>query len=77
MTSTEHKHPVTDFPMQQLKKCIEQALVSVAGVTQASMDLASGVISVVGTIQTDELILTLKRVGFPPLSPNSGVTNEH
>ncbi|EEF80701.1 putative copper-binding protein [Methylophaga thiooxydans] len=40
------------------------------GVTDVSMDLASRVLSVARTVQTDELIETLENVGYPATAVN-------
>ncbi|MDX2463999.1 MAG: heavy metal-associated domain-containing protein [Porticoccus sp.] len=45
-------------------KNIEQTLRSVAGVREARMDLARGIASVTGTVQSNDLIEALDRVGF-------------
>lgn len=68
------RHP-HNLPILQLKveeascggcvKSIEQTLGSVNGVEYVSMDLASGILSVIGTVQKDDLIAALERVGFP------------
>jgi len=64
---------VSDLPVKQLKvegancggcvQSIEKALQSLNGVSNASMDLASSVVS--GIVQTDELIATLEKAGYP------------
>ena len=46
-------------------KSIEQTLKSVSGVSEASMDLATGVASVVGAVDADHLVEVLQGVGFP------------
>lgn len=46
-------------------KSIEQTLKSISGVSEASMDLATGIASVVGVVETDRLVAALERVGFP------------
>ncbi|GGF03764.1 hypothetical protein GCM10011356_16870 [Kangiella profundi] len=46
-------------------KSIEQILKSVSGVSEASMDLATGIASVVGIVEADQLVVALKRGGFP------------
>jgi len=46
-------------------KSIEQTLRSVSGVSEASMDLATGIASVVGVVEEDHLVAALERVGFP------------
>jgi len=46
-------------------KSIEQTLKSVSGVSEASMDLATGVASVVGAVDVDHLVEVLQGVGFP------------
>ena len=66
---------VSDLPVKQLKvegancggcvQSIEKALQSLNGVSNASMDLASSVVSVCGIVQTDELIATLEKAGYP------------
>ncbi|WP_461424027.1 hypothetical protein [Ketobacter sp.] len=38
---------------------------SVSGVSEASMDLATGVASVVGAVDADHLVEVLQGVGFP------------
>nr|WP_243760219.1 hypothetical protein [Aestuariicella hydrocarbonica] len=38
---------------------------SVAGVGEASMDLATGIASVVGVVEADHLVEALQRAGFP------------
>jgi copper chaperone len=45
-------------------KSIEQTLKSVSGVSEASMDLAIGVASVVGAVDADHLVKVLQGVGF-------------
>lgn len=64
-----------DIPLQRLQvqgatcggcvKSIEQTLKSVAGVSEVSMDLATGVASVVGVVEPNNLTEVLNRVGFP------------
>ena len=44
---------------------IEATLKSISGVTDVSMDLASGIASVAGTAQTSELIEALGKKGYP------------
>ena len=44
---------------------IEQTLHSVAGVTEARMNLASGIAVVVGTAHSKDLIEAVDRAGFP------------
>ena len=46
-------------------KSIEQTLKSVAGVSEVSMDLATGVASVIGVVEPKNLTDALDRVGFP------------
>ena len=46
-------------------KSIEQTLKSVSGVGEVSMDLATGVASVVGAVDADHLVEVLQGVGFP------------
>jgi copper chaperone CopZ len=46
-------------------KSIEHTLKSVSGVSEASMDLATGVASVVGAVDADHLVEVLQGVGFP------------
>jgi copper chaperone CopZ len=74
------KPVVSEFPVKQLKvegvsyggfvKSIEKALRAVAGITYVSMDLASRVLSVGRTVQTDELIETFENVGYPATAVN-------
>lgn len=52
-------------------RSIEQTLSAVAGVTEASMDLKTGVASVVGVVRTNDLIEALERSGFPAALINS------
>ncbi|MCZ0866773.1 heavy metal-associated domain-containing protein [Dasania sp. GY-19] len=69
-----------DLPVQRLQvagatcggcvKSIEQALLSVTGVMDAQMDLASGIASIIGTVQPNDLIETLERAGFPAVVVN-------
>lgn len=66
---------IEQLPVKQLKvegancggcvQSIEKALQSLNGVTNVSMELTSGVVSVAGTVQTDELIETLGKAGYP------------
>lgn len=63
------------LPLQQLQvqgatcsgcvRSIEQTLRSVAGVTEACMDLGTGIASVVGMVESNDLIEALERAGFP------------
>ena len=46
-------------------KSIEHTLKSVSGVGEASMDLATGVASLVGAVDADHLVEVLQGVGFP------------
>lgn len=65
----------SDIPLQRLQvqgatcggcvRSIEQTLRSVSGVTDACMDLATGVASVVGMVGSNALIEALDRAGFP------------
>lgn len=64
----------TNLPLHQLEvegshcngcvKKIEQALCSVSGVAEASMDLATGIASVIGDVDSKDLIEALDRVGY-------------
>lgn len=45
-------------------KRIEQSLKSVSGVSEVSMDLATGIASVVGEVEANYLVEALQRVGF-------------
>lgn len=65
----------SDLPMQRLQvqgatcggcvRSIEQTLRAVSGVSDACMDLATGVASVVGMVGSNALIEALDRAGFP------------
>jgi Cu+-exporting ATPase len=65
----------SDLPMQRLQvqgatcggcvRSIEQTLRAVSGVSDACMDLATGVASVVGRVGSNALIEALDRAGFP------------
>ena len=65
----------TRLPQQRLQvqgatcggcvRSIEQRLRAVSGVTEAYMDLATGVASIVGAVESNALIEALNRVGFP------------
>lgn len=65
----------TSLPLQRLQvqgatcggcvKSIEQTLKSVAGVSEASMDLATGIASVFGVLEPNNLVEALGRAGFP------------
>lgn len=65
----------TSLPLQRLQvqgatcggcvKSIEQALKSVSGVREASMDLVTGIASVIGVVETDHLVEALQSMGFP------------
>ncbi|MBU0537113.1 MAG: heavy-metal-associated domain-containing protein [Gammaproteobacteria bacterium] len=46
-------------------KSIEQTLKSVAGVSEVSMDLVTGIASVIGVVEPKNLTDALDRVGFP------------
>ena len=46
-------------------KSIEQTLKSVAGVSEVSMDLVTGIASVIGVVEPNSLTEALDRVGFP------------
>ncbi len=46
-------------------KSIEQALKSVSGVGEATMNLATGIASVVGVVDPDHLVEALQSSGFP------------
>ena len=69
-----------DLPVQRLQvvgatcggcvKSIERVLLSVTGVTDAQMNLTSGIATVIGTVQPNDLIETLKRAGFPAVVVN-------
>lgn len=69
-----------ELPVQRLQvegatcggcvRSIEQTLRSVAGVTEARMELASGIASVIGAVQSNDLIEALRRVGFPATRVN-------
>ena len=70
----------SDIPLQRLHvqgatcggcvRSIEQALCSVSGVSDACMDLATGVASVVGMVESNALIEALDRAGFPSTQIN-------
>lgn len=60
-----HRLQVQDATCGGCVKSIEQTLKSVSGVSEASMDLATGIASVVGVVEEDHLVAALKRVGFP------------
>ena len=70
----------SDIPLQRLQvqgaKCggcvrsIEQTLRAVSGVSDACMDLATGVASVVGMVEFNALIEALDRAGFPSTQIN-------
>ncbi|MCB2425596.1 MULTISPECIES: heavy metal-associated domain-containing protein [Methylophaga] len=51
-------------------RSIEQTLRSVSGVSDACMDLATGVASVVGMVESNALIEALDRAGFPSTQIN-------
>ena len=65
----------SDIPLQRLQvqgatcggcvRSIEQTLHAVSGVSDACMDLATGVASVVGRVESNALIEALHRAGFP------------
>lgn len=65
----------SDIPLQRLQvqgatcggcvRSIEQTLHAVSGVSDACMDLATGVASVVGMVGSNALIEALDRAGFP------------
>ncbi|AGN11280.1 heavy-metal-associated domain-containing protein [Simiduia agarivorans] len=66
----ESSHPLHQLQVQGATcggcvKSIEQTLKSVFGVSEASMDLATGVASVVGAVDADHLVEVLQVVGFP------------
>jgi copper chaperone CopZ len=75
MTPDANNVSDTSLPLQRLQvqgatcggcvKSIEQTLKSVSGVREASMDLATGIASVIGVVETDHLIEALDRVGYP------------
>ncbi len=44
---------------------IEQILKNISGVSEVSMDLATGIATVYGEADTDHLLAALKRAGFP------------
>lgn len=70
----------SDLPLQRLQvkgatcggcvRSIEQTLRAVSGVTDACMDLATGVASVVGMVESEALIEALDRTGFPATQIN-------
>ncbi|HBN15236.1 heavy metal-associated domain-containing protein [Pseudohongiella sp. SYSU M77423] len=70
----------SDIPLQRLQvqgatcggcvKSIEQTLRTVSGVNDACMDLATGVASVVGMVESSALIEALDRAGFPSTQIN-------
>ncbi|MBR9910220.1 MAG: heavy-metal-associated domain-containing protein [Gammaproteobacteria bacterium] len=75
MTPDANNVSDTSLPLQRLQvqgatcggcvKSVEQTLKSVSGVREASMDLATGIASVIGVVETDHLIQALDRVGYP------------
>ncbi|WP_323844287.1 heavy metal-associated domain-containing protein [Microbulbifer magnicolonia] len=83
VSTNEHEAGIDrpeSLPLQQLRvkgahcggcvKNIEQTLRSVAGVSEVSMDLATGIASVVGIVEPNDLIEALDRVGFPAAAIN-------
>lgn len=74
------KSVVSESPVKQFKaegascggfvKSIENALRAVTGFSDVSMDLASRVLLVARTVQTDESIETLENVGYPATAVN-------
>ena len=74
-TASDNPGAIQSLPLKRLQvqgatcggwvKSIEQTLKSVAGVSEVSMDLATGIASVIGVVEPNNLTEALNRAGFP------------
>ena len=68
--SVEHSLPLQQLRVQGATcggcvQSIERTLRSAAGVKDARMDLTTGIASVIGQVEPNDLVEALDRVGFP------------